>query len=145
MNSPRLRHRHPRADAGLVALELAILFPLIIVMLLLVVGFGRVTHSRQLVDQAAAAAARAASLTNAPGQARDDANQAARATLAQAGLSCAQLAIDVDTGAFFPGGEVAVSVRCTANLSGMALAGLPGSVTLTSEVHAPLETGRDLP
>lgn len=134
-----------RRDEGLVALELAILFPIIIVMLLLVVGFGRVTHGRQLVDQAAAAAARAASLTNAPGQARTDALQAARDTLAQAGMSCRQLDVNVDTGAFYAGGEVSVSVRCTADLSGMALAGLPGSVTLNSQVRAPLGSYRDLP
>jgi len=41
------------------ALELTILVPFVIVMLLLVVAFGRVSRGRQLVDQAAEAAARA--------------------------------------------------------------------------------------
>lgn len=131
-------------DDGFAALELAVLSSFVIVMLLLVVGLGRVSHSRQLIDQAGAAAARAAALTNAPGQAAQSAQQAAADTLAQAGLACGQLQVDVDTGAFHPGGYVDVDVRCTADLSGLALAGLPGSVALTSTSRSPLETYRDL-
>ena len=133
-----------RRDDGFAAVELAILSSFLIVMLLLVVGLGRVSHGRQLIDQAGAAAARAAALTNAPGQASADAQRAASDTLSQAGLACAQLQVDVDTGAFHPGGYVDVAVRCTADLSGLALAGMPGSVTLTSTSRSPLETYRDL-
>lgn len=130
-------------EDGLAALELAILTPLIIAMLLLVVGLGRVSHGRQLVDQAAAAAARAAALTNAPGPASSSAQQAAQDTLSQAGVSCGQLQLQVNTGAFGPGGFVDVSVRCTASLSGLALAGLPGSVVLSATSRSVLETHRD--
>ena len=133
-----------RRQDGFAALELAILTSFLIVMLLLVVGLGRVSHGRQLIDQAGAAAARAAALANAPGQASANARQAAADTLTQAGLACAQLQVDVDTGAFHPGGYVDVAVRCTADLSALALAGLPGSVTLNSASRSPLETYRDL-
>ncbi len=133
----------PGHDDGLAALELAILTPLVIAMLLLVVGLGRVSHGRQLVDQAAAAAARAAALTNAPGQASRSAQQAAHDTLSQAGVSCGQLHVAVDTSAFRPGGYVDVTVRCTANLSGLALAGMPGSVILTATSRSVLEAHRD--
>jgi len=144
--APWLRSTGPsslRGDDGLAALELAILTPLIIAMLLLVVGLGRVSHGRQLVDQAAAAAARAAALTNAPGSASDAAQQAAQDTLTQAGVSCGQLQVQVDTGAFRPGGFVDVTVRCAANLSGLALAGMPGSMTLTATSRSVLEAHRD--
>ena len=133
-----------RRDDGFAAVELAILSSFLIVMLLLVVGLGRVSHGRQLIDQAGAAAARAAALTNAPGQASADAQQAASDTLAQAGLACTQLQVNVDTGAFHPGGYVDVAVRCTADLSGLALAGMPGSVVLESTSRSVLETYRDL-
>ena len=142
-----------RGDDGLAALELAILTPLFIAMLLLVVGFGRVSHGRQLVDQAAAAAARAAALTNAPGEAGSAAQQVAQDTLSQAGISCGKVHVDVNTGAFRPGGFVDVTVRCTADLSRLALAGLPGSVTrtfraenltLTSPSPAPLQIDGEL-
>lgn len=138
-----LEPRWPGRDDGLAALELAILTPLVIAMLLVVVGLGRVSHGRQLVDQAAAAAARAAALTNAPGQASSSAQQTAQDTLSQAGVSCGQLHVAVDTGAFRPGGYVDVTVRCTANLSGLALAGMPGSVVLVATSRSVLEAHRD--
>ncbi|MBL8932806.1 MAG: pilus assembly protein [Kineosporiaceae bacterium] len=144
MNALRRRTRNHRSDDGLMAIELAILAPVVIVMLLVVVAFGRVTHGRALVDQAAAAAARAASLTTTPGQAAADAAQTARDTLAAAGLSCAGAGVDVDTGAFRPGGQVTVAVTCTTDLSATALAGLPGSLTLHAEAVSPIETYRDV-
>ena len=131
------------ADSGFVALELAVMTSFLIVMLLLMVGLGRVSHGRQLIDQAGAAAARAAALDNTPGQATIDAQQAAADTLEQAGLACGQLQVNVDVAAFHPGGYVQVSVRCTADLTALALAGLPGSVLLRSSSRSPLETYRD--
>ena len=131
------------ADGGFVALELALMSSFVIVMLLLVVGLGRVSHGRQLIDQAGAAAARAGALDNTPGQATIDARQTAADTLAQAGLSCGQLQVDVDVAAFHPGGYVQVTVRCSADLTALALAGLPGSVLLESTSRSPLETFRD--
>lgn len=133
-----------RRQDGFAAVELAILAPFLIVMLLLIVGFGRVSHGRQLVDQAGSAAARAAALTNAPGPASDQAQLAAADTLAQAGVTCRELQVSVSTGAFYPGGYVDVDVTCRSDLSGLALAGLPGSVTLASSSRSPLETYRDL-
>lgn len=140
----RLAGPHERRQDGFAAVELAILAPFVIVMLLLVVGFGRVSHGRQLVDQAGSAAARAAALTNAPGPASEQAQLAAAVTLAQAGMTCRELQVSVSTGAFYPGGYVDVDVTCRSDLSGLALAGLPGSVTLASSSRSPLETYRDL-
>ena len=141
---PDRRAAGRRGDAGLMALELAILAPVFIVMLLVVVGFGRVTHARQLVDQAAAAAARAAALTSTPAQADTEARAAVASTLAQAGLSCRGVDVGVDISAFHAGGRVSTTVRCTADLSGLAIAGLPGSITLSAVGRAPLETFRDV-
>jgi Flp pilus assembly protein TadG len=126
------------------SLELAIITPVVIVLLMLVVGFGRVTHARQMVDQAAAAAARAASLTSAPGPAVAAARTAATTTLAQAGVSCRSFDTRVDASAFRPGGQVSATVHCTADLSALAAAGMPGTVTLTATGTAPLEPFRDL-
>ena len=138
--------RGPRrhSDDGLAALELALFTPLFIAMLLLIVGLGRASHGRQLLDQSGAAAARAASLDNTAPRAVSDARQAAADTLGQAGMSCNHLQVDVDTTAFRPGGQINVTVHCTVELSRLALAGLPGSVTLASSSRSPLETYRDL-
>jgi Flp pilus assembly protein TadG len=140
----RRGHARSRDDTGLMALEMAILAPVAIVMLLVVVAFGRVTQGRTTVDQAAAAAARAASLARSAGQADADAEQAARDTLSGAGLSCVGSSVDIDTTAFRPGGQVTASVVCTVDLSSLALAGLPGSVTLHASATSPIEELRDL-
>ena len=137
--------RNPRtddADRGSSTAELVIVTPIVIVMLLLVVAFGRYAHGRQLVEQAAAAAARSASLSATAVQADDRARQAASASLSDAGVSCTSMSIAVDSGDFRAGGTVGVTLACTADLSGLALAGLPGSVTMTATGRAPLEKFR---
>ena len=125
-------------------MEIVILTPLFIVLLLLVVGLGRYAHAEQLTEQAAGAAARAASLTNGGAAATGAADRAARDTLAGLGLTCTGLHTAVDTSRFRAGGQVAVTVSCTADLSATVLAGLPGSVTVDATAAAPLETYRDL-
>lgn len=138
------RHCH-RSDRGaFAALELVIVFPFVIVMLLLVVAFGRVSRGRELVDQAAQSAARAGSLASTPGAATTAAQLAAAQTLNDGGLSCATVTVTVDTSAFHAGGEVVANVRCTANLSGLTLSGVPGSVTLTAASTSPLEPYRQI-
>jgi Flp pilus assembly protein TadG len=109
-----------------------------------VVGFGRVERGRALVDQAAQAAARAASLTSTPAAADEAASQGVQQTLRGGGLSCANLAVNLDTSAFYAGGQVTAHVACHADLSDVAVAGLPGTVTLTASATAILETHRQL-
>lgn len=134
-----------RMDAGFSSLELIILTPVVLTMLLLVIGFGRLTHGRQLVQQAAAAAARAATLDSNPGQANTDAAQTAHDILAQAGVSCHTFTASVDTSDFQPGGQVTVTVTCTASLSDLGMVGFPGAKTLTASATSPLEQYRQLP
>lgn len=107
--------------------------PFVIVLLLLIVGFGRVSRGRQLVDQAAEAASRAGSLSDTPGAATLAATSAATAALAGGGLSCGSMSVSLDTSQFRAGGQVVATVRCTATLSGLAMSALPGSVTLTAD------------
>jgi Flp pilus assembly protein TadG len=131
-------------DRGAMALEWAILAVVLIVLLLVVVAFGRVTSSRQLVDDAAASGGRAATLASTPAQADEDARTAVAETLTQAGLACQSTDVAVDTSAFRPGGQVVLTVTCTAALTHLALTGLPGSVRLTSTSRTPLEQFREL-
>lgn len=133
----RLRHRVHRGGAdrgGFAALELVILVPFVLVMLLLVVGFGRVERSRELVDQATQAAARAASLAPNPAAAQTAAREAAAQTLRNGGLSCTGQGADAyaDVADFGPGGSVTAHVSCTVSLSDVAVAGFPGQTTLSA-------------
>jgi Flp pilus assembly protein TadG len=139
------RTRRVDRDAGaFAALELAILLPFVIVMLLLVVAFGRVERGRELVDSAAASAARAASLSTSPGAARTAAINAATQTLTTGGLSCAGMQVSVDTSSFHPGGAVTAHLSCAADLAGLTLSGVPGQVHLASSATSPLEPYRQL-
>lgn len=124
-------------------LELALITPVIIALLGLMVAFGRVSYGRQLVERAAASAARSASLTGDPAAAVVAGQDAAARTLDQAGLSCTGLDVAIDTSAFGPGGEVSATVTCSADLSTIAIPGLPGTKTLTVTSRAPLEPLRD--
>jgi len=53
-----------------------------------------------------------------------------------------ELAARCDTAVLFAGGTVSVTLTCTADLSGLTLAGVPGSATMTATGAAPLETYR---
>jgi Flp pilus assembly protein TadG len=140
----RRRAARPLGDRGSAIIELAIVTPVVIVLLFTMVALGRYSNSKILVEQASAAAARAASLTSSPGQAQRAAQSAAQDTLSGAGLSCARMTASVDTSAFRPGGQVSVSVTCSADLSQLALTGVPGSASLSSTSVAPLEAFRSL-
>jgi len=150
----RTRHRHQQStlhrsddatvhEAGFASLELVVLTPVLLLMLLLVVGFGRLTHGRQIADQAAAAAARAAALASDPIHAQDDGQQQAHQILTQAGISCHSFTATVDTSDFGPGGQVTVHVVCVTSLANLGLIGFPGAKTLTASASAPLEQLRD--
>ncbi|HEY3717760.1 MAG TPA: TadE/TadG family type IV pilus assembly protein [Jatrophihabitantaceae bacterium] len=135
----RVRLRSLDRQQGFATLELVIMIPVFVIVVLLVVGFGRVTHAKQLVEQAASAAARAATLQSNPTAAATAAQQEAQSTLSGAGISCGSFSADVNTADFRPGGEVTVSVRCTASLADLVTAGFPGSKTLTATSSSPLE------
>ena len=131
------------SDRGSNTLSLVIVAPVIIVLLLVVVAFGRYAHSRQLVEQASAAAARAASLATSAGQAQQRAQSAAAASLADAGVSCTGTSVDVDAD-FRPGGTVTVTLSCTADLTDLTMAGVPGTTTVMSTSSSIIETYRQV-
>lgn len=140
---PPPHHRNDGHEAGFASLELVVLTPVLLLMLLLVVGVGRLTHGRQIANQAAAAAARAAALDADPAQAQQDGQQQAHQILSQAGISCHSFTATVDTSDFTAGGQVSVQVVCVTSLSDLGLVGFPGAKTLTASASAPLEQLRD--
>jgi Flp pilus assembly protein TadG len=131
-----------RPDQGTTSVELVLVAPVFLAALLLVVGFGRIVEAEGRVQGAARDAARAASVARSAASASEAARRAAAVNLEQRGVSCTAFEVLVDTTNFRPGGQVRVSVACTADLSGLGLSGLPGSKTLRSEATAPLEQYR---
>ncbi|GAA1119122.1 TadE/TadG family type IV pilus assembly protein [Kitasatospora arboriphila] len=131
-----------RRDRGSATTETVLAAPLLIMLLLIAVGAGRMTAARLGVEDAAHQAARAASLARTPGAARAAARHAADQALAGAGLACQQTAVTVDTAAFRPGGHVTATVSCTASLAGLAGAPLPGQRRLSQAFTSPVDTYR---
>lgn len=131
-----------RNETGSATAELVILTPLLILLLLLVVAFGRLAGARLDVNGAAAQAARAASIARSPSAAAAQASQTAAATLASQHVTCTHLSVAVDTSQFAPGGNVAVTVSCSVDLSTLTGLHLPASETLTHRFVEPVDRYR---
>jgi Flp pilus assembly protein TadG len=101
-----------------------------------------VAMGRQLVAQTAAAASRDASLSSTPAQATLRAQRTAATLLTGSGPSCAHFDVRADTREFRPGGQISVTVTCTADLKGLSTAGLPATWKLTSTSRTPLDRFR---
>lgn len=121
-----------RAEGGSVAVEAAVLAPALVALMLLVVFAGRVSHADGQVQRAASEAARAASLRQSPVAAVDAARDSATSNLAGSGFDCHELATEVDTSRFAPGGAVTVTVRCVAHMDDVTLLGVPGRRTFSA-------------
>lgn len=136
------RHRHDRGERGTAAIEFVLVAPVILVIFLFVIGLGRMAHARQQLESVAADSARAASLERNTSQSASAAMAAAQRSLGEAGVSCTDLAVNVDLSSYQPGGRVTVTVSCKTRLSDVGMAGFPGSKTFTAKSTVPIETYR---
>ena len=131
-----------RDERGTSAIELTLIAPVLMVILLFVVGLGRMAHARQQIESVAADSARAASLERNTSQSTRAAQLAAVQSLGEAGVACTNLRVDVDLSSYQPGGRVSVTVTCTTQLRDVALAGFPGSRVFSATSIVPIETYR---
>ena len=135
-----------RAQRGSVTVELALVVPALVLMLGLLVAGGRLWFARATVVEAAHSAARAASLARTAATAAADGRAAGQASLDTAGLQCAVSQVQVQTAAFLvPVGTPATvrsTVDCTVPLGDIVIPGLPGSIQLSGEGAAALDTYR---
>lgn len=141
MMSHRPWSRRGGDDSGLASLELAFLAGVMISGVLLVSFAWRLTQARADVADAAAEAARAASLVN-EADADHEAKAAAEASLASATLLCSPMTVATTTsgGAGFEvdpttqaPGTVVVTVSCGVDLSDISGFAGVGSMTMTAE------------
>ena len=135
-----------RGDGG-TSLELLILTPAVLAVFAIIVAAGRYEIGSAKIDQAAAAAARAASIQVAADTARTAADQAATESLAGSGASCRDVTVEVDTSAFTappntPAAQVQVTVSCTVSWSDLTIPGWPGEKTISSTAASPVDTAR---
>ncbi|MGH8878279.1 MAG: TadE/TadG family type IV pilus assembly protein [Stackebrandtia sp.] len=126
-------------------MEMAITAPLFVLFLAGLLVAMRIQHGGAVVSQAAADAARHASIARTPAQARADATTSALATLRDRGLHCTpNLTLDL-SGFARPLGQdatVTAKVTCDVRLTDLALPGLPGSRTITKTHRSPIDPYR---
>lgn len=142
-----------RDERATASLELVIVAPFLLLLLMLIIAFGRFAQTENLVDQASRDAARAATAQNVRAQVKPVADDVVAQVMDDAPASCRDTA-QADPPALTAGAfqlpdpnapvqveSVTVTVRCTLDLSD--LAGLPlRSVELTRTFTSPLDRYR---
>jgi Flp pilus assembly protein TadG len=120
------------------AVEIVVLVPMLVLVLVLIVAFGRYVTTEGDAQAAAREAVRAASLERDEASALAAAQAAARAST-PTGLVCEPATL---TGAFVAGGTVTAELRCTVSWSNLGLVGLHGSAEVSASSSAPLDLYR---
>ncbi|MGI5213350.1 hypothetical protein [Plantactinospora sp. CA-290183] len=135
-----------RGDRGAWSVEVAGFFlPCMLLAIIVVAAAFQLAISRLDLESASAAAARAASLQRSSAAATTAARHAAETDLAGRSITCATLAIEVDTSRWQRGGSVTVTITCTANLSTLAMTtAIPGQLTASSTSTAPIDNYRSV-
>lgn len=144
-----IRGARDRGDQGAAAVEILIMATAAIGLVIVVVAAGRYTDGPAQANDAAYAAARAASLETNLGSGSSAGRVAAAQSLADRGKSCANLSVSFAGTNFTPGGQVVAQVSCTVTLLdtgalGRQLGLQPRSV-FTERAVVPIETYRDGP
>lgn len=138
--------RRDRGQSGSVAVEIALVAPVLVLFLGLLVAGGRLWFARTTVVEAAQTSARAASLARTPAAASRAGDDAGRQSMATAGLRCASSSVRVSTAAFaVPVGTPATvtsDVTCVVPFGDVLLPGIPGSIDLAGRGSAALDTYR---
>ena len=129
----------------MVAVETAIILPVLLGMVGLLVVLATGALAQMTVDSAASQAARAASLERDTGTATASARQVAASTLTESGTTCRTSNVAVNaSGLRAPLGTpatVSVTVTCTVDLQ-VGLPGFPSTRTLTATKSSPVDTYR---
>lgn len=127
-----------RGDEGASTVELVLVAPILLLLALILAGFGLMVQSRSALDGAARDAARAGSLQRDYNTAVNEATRAARAS---ASGVCAGGAVLVSPGGDWrAGGMFTVTLSC--EVRGLASLPISGNRRVTSTSTAPLDTYR---
>jgi Flp pilus assembly protein TadG len=137
-----MRRPSGRREEGSVSVEAVVLVPILMIFVLLALACGRYEMIRAQVIGAARAAAEAAAIAPSPSAAGAAAETAASPDFSGVGRSCTTVSVRTDTVDFKPGGEVAVNVTCSVDLTQIGAPGLPGSVVVSVSQTAPIDPYR---
>jgi Flp pilus assembly protein TadG len=136
----RRRGRRHDDEAGNATIEMAVLAPVVVLVGIGIFVFGSVAGAQGAVQDAANAAARAASLSRSGDVADAQARSTADSTLANSDVSCSSTTVTSDLTAFtIPPGQVeqvtaspvTVTVTCVVPLARFGIPAVPGQITIT--------------
>jgi Flp pilus assembly protein TadG len=131
-------------ERGSLTVELVVLTPVLLMVALAVVTFGRVAEARQQVVEAARAGAQAAVVAPDPTSAQAESAVDAAIGTSDHARTCAEHQVVTDVSHFFPGGYVTVTVVCQVPLADVAVPGMPGSTTVQASSTAPIDPYRSV-
>jgi hypothetical protein len=120
------------------AVEIVVLIPILFMFTLFVVAGGRYVSARADADSTARDAARAASQAHTRGEAED----AVRDAISQGLRSTRDCQPTGLSGDFQSGGTAVVRLNCQVHYKDLGLLGIPGSLAVNAEGHAPIDTYR---
>ena len=126
-------------DEGQALAELVIVLPVLLLVALLMIFFGRIESAQGDVEAAARAGVEAAVIQGNAALAQSSATAAVTSTLASDHMACPSPSVSTNVTNFVSGGSVSVMVTCVANLSDIAAPGLPGAKTLSATSTAPID------
>lgn len=139
--------RRGRGERGSAAVETLVMATAAMGLVLLVVAAGRYVDGAAQANDAAYAAARAASLQPGISEAMEAGRQAAEKSLAERGKSCQHLSVTFAGSDFTPGGQVVAEVSCSTSLLDTGALGdqlgLEPLRVFTERAVVPIETYRD--
>jgi Flp pilus assembly protein TadG len=141
-----MRGRLLAGERGAATVEITLLVPALVIFLGLIIAGGRLWFARTAVVEAAHASARAASLARSAALATTDGQSAVAASLSTSGLVCMDQSAVINAAAFaVPVGTPATvtsTISCRVPFSDILLPGMPGSIHLTGDGSAALDTYR---
>jgi Flp pilus assembly protein TadG len=124
------------------ALEMAILAPVLLVLFMFLLACGRYFQTSSLLESAARDGARSASQSRSLAEAQGRVDEAVSSTMSQAVKSCQETASGTITTAFTAGTPLSVEVTCTINYRDLGLLGLGGDTTITKRFTSSLDPYR---
>jgi Flp pilus assembly protein TadG len=132
------------SDSGSLVVELVVLTPVLFIIALSILVFGRVSEARQLVTESARAGAEAASVMPNAQAAQSAATDSAVVGTSGQTHTCAHAQVVTDVSHYYPGGYVRVTVACAVALSDLSVPGVPGSTTISESSTAPVDPYRSV-
>ncbi|MFF1816353.1 TadE/TadG family type IV pilus assembly protein [Kribbella sp. NPDC058245] len=134
--------RRARDQRGTMALEMAVLAPILLILFMFLLACGRFFQTSSLLESAARDGARAASMSRSQTEAQIRVNDAVTRTMGQAVKSCKETASGVITTTLAAGAPMTVEVTCTIDYRDLSFLGLSGDTTITKRFTSSVDPYR---